>query len=138
MTAYEGWIGSFPISELGDNYEFYDYSGDIDLTVEEAAQYSSSQVHVIVGNYTSLLDMATMSHSNKVLLAVFVIIFLVGLLGNLSVVYVMARFREARDVTMIYLSNLSLAQLVYMMVCMPLASAQFVNREWPLGQVACE
>ncbi len=67
------------------------------------------------------------------------IIFLVGLVGNFLVIYVIYKNAEMKTCTNFFLVNLSVADLLIIIVCMPSAFMDLYTREvWILGPVMCK
>ena len=70
---------------------------------------------------------------------IYVIVFLFGVLGNVLVIYVVCALKEMRTPTNIFLVNLSAADLLVLIVCMPSSLVEFHARDiWLLGSAMCE
>ena len=68
-----------------------------------------------------------------------IIIFLVGTIGNIMVIVVVARVRDMRTSINLHLVNLSVADLLVLCVCQPSALVDFYAKErWLLGQQLCK
>ncbi|KAK3781739.1 hypothetical protein RRG08_037142 [Elysia crispata] len=68
-----------------------------------------------------------------------VIIFVVGVIGNVIVLLVIVRMRTLRTRVNYFLANLSVSDLLVLVVCQPSAMLEFYNREkWLLGHVMCK
>lgn len=68
----------------------------------------------------------------------YTIIFLIGTLGNLSVIVVLLREKELRSFTNYLLANMSIADLLVLFTCVPTAFHDLYAKErWYLGQVMC-
>ena len=66
-------------------------------------------------------------------------VFFTGTLGNVLVVVVVVLVRDMRTPMNWYLVNLSLADLLVLLVCQPAALTEFFARDrWLLGAVLCE
>ncbi|GFS07574.1 orexin receptor type 2-like, partial [Elysia marginata] len=62
-------------------------------------------------------------------------IFVVGIVGNILVILVVSRVRDMRTSINLYLANLSVADLLVLLVCQPTALIEFYAKErWYLGQ----
>jgi len=71
--------------------------------------------------------------------SIFTLIFTVGVIGNLLVVYVIASRPCMRNrVTNIFLLNLSVADLAFLFVCVPVTAYKFVAPTWLLGELFCQ
>ena len=69
----------------------------------------------------------------------YIIIFIVGMTGNFLVVLVVCRTHEMRNTTNFFLVNLSVADLLVILVCMPSAFVDIYSKEvWYLGPVMCK
>ncbi len=59
--------------------------------------------------------------------------------GNAMVVYIVLRNREMRNATNVFLLNLSVADLLVVLICMPSALIEFYGKDvWYLGPVMCK
>jgi len=68
----------------------------------------------------------------------FGLIALTGLVGNLVVVLVVSLYRRARTATSLLMANLAVADLVFIIVCVPTTAARYALPVWPLGVVWCK
>ncbi len=69
----------------------------------------------------------------------YIAIFIVGTTGNILVVLVVCRTHEMRNTTNFFLVNLSVADLLVILVCMPSAFVDIYSKEvWYLGPVMCK
>lgn len=69
----------------------------------------------------------------------YTIIFLCGVGGNVLVLFVVWRNRDMRNSTNLFLVNLSAADLLVLIVCMPTAMAEFYGKEiWYIGEAMCK
>lgn len=69
-----------------------------------------------------------------------VLVLVVGVLGNLLVPAVLLRNKDMRNSTNFFLLNLSLADLLVLVVCLPTAFVELYSPPdvWLLGQGMCE
>ena len=68
----------------------------------------------------------------------YTMIFLIGIFGNLSVIYVLMKEKELRSFTNYLLANLSIADLLVLFTCVPSAFHDlFAKERWYLGKVMC-
>ena len=66
----------------------------------------------------------------------YISVFIVGTIGNVLVVLVVFRTHEMRNTTNFFLVNLSVADLLVILVCMPSAFVDIFSKEvWYLGPV---
>lgn len=63
----------------------------------------------------------------------FGIIFVVGLFGNALVVIVVTGNAQMRNTTNILIINLAVADLLFIIFCVPFTAADYVLSYWPFG-----
>jgi len=69
---------------------------------------------------------------------VFALITVVGITGNLYVVMViLTRRSRRRSPTNILLLNLAVADLAFLVVCVPFTAVKYAAASWPLGDATC-
>jgi len=69
---------------------------------------------------------------------VFALITVVGVVGNLVVVAVIVTRRSRRrSPTNVLLLNLAVADLAFLVVCVPFTGVKYAATSWPLGDTAC-
>ncbi|XP_056153986.1 galanin receptor type 1-like [Lampris incognitus] len=73
-------------------------------------------------------------------LLIFGLIFLLGVLGNSMVITVLARSKpgQPRSTTNIFILNLSVADLSYLLFCVPFQSTIYILPTWVLGAFICK
>jgi hypothetical protein len=68
----------------------------------------------------------------------YIIIYLIGVIGNILVIYILLKKKELKCFTNYLLANLSIADLMVLIVCVPSAFHDLVSKErWYLGKLAC-
>ncbi|KAM8870090.1 galanin receptor type 1-like [Spinachia spinachia] len=77
---------------------------------------------------------------NFITLLVFGLIFSLGVLGNSMVITVLARSKpgKPRSTTNIFILNLSIADLSYLLFCIPFQSTVYMLPTWVLGAFICK
>ncbi|XP_066303085.1 galanin receptor type 1-like [Branchiostoma lanceolatum] len=70
--------------------------------------------------------------------AVLGVIGVVGVVGNGLVILVIARSKDMRTVTNIYVVNMAVTDLAYLVFSVPPAAIVFAASEWPLGEALCK
>uniref|UniRef100_A0A1A8UG22 Galanin receptor 1 n=1 Tax=Nothobranchius furzeri TaxID=105023 RepID=A0A1A8UG22_NOTFU len=77
---------------------------------------------------------------NFITLLVFGLIFTLGVLGNSMVITVLARSKpgKPRSTTNIFILNLSVADLSYLLFCVPFQSTIYMLPTWILGAFICK
>ncbi|KAL6102792.1 sstr5 [Pungitius sinensis] len=74
---------------------------------------------------------------NTVTAVVYVTVFIVGLLGNTLVIYVVIRYTKMKTVTNLYILNLALADELYILG-IPFLGTNSVLSYWPFGDFLCK
>ncbi|XP_033010664.1 galanin receptor type 1 [Lacerta agilis] len=77
---------------------------------------------------------------NFITLIVFGLIFTLGVVGNSLVITVLARSKpgKSRSTTNIFVLNLSIADLAYLLFCIPFQSTVYMSPSWVLGTFICK
>ncbi|XP_040155068.1 neuropeptide CCHamide-2 receptor-like [Anopheles arabiensis] len=68
---------------------------------------------------------------------VFALIFIVGIVGNGTLVVIFLRHRAMRNIPNTYIFSLALADLLVILICVPLASLIYTLESWPWGDALC-
>ena len=69
----------------------------------------------------------------------YAIVFLFGVVGNVLVIYVVLKNSDMLTATNLFLMNLSIADLLVLLICMPSSLTEFLAKEvWLLGAVMCK
>ncbi|XP_046969769.1 neuropeptide CCHamide-2 receptor-like isoform X2 [Vanessa cardui] len=68
---------------------------------------------------------------------IFAIIFIVGVLGNGTLVVVYVRHRGMRNAPNTYIFSLALADLLVILICVPFVSVIYTLESWPWGEAIC-
>ncbi|XP_054462480.1 galanin receptor type 1 [Anoplopoma fimbria] len=81
-----------------------------------------------------------MGMDNFISLLIFGLIFILGVLGNTMVITVLARSKpgQPRSTTNIFILNLSVADLSYLLFCVPFQSTIYMLPTWVLGAFICK
>ena len=66
----------------------------------------------------------------------FWITFIIGIIGNWMVVYVVVRAKKMHNVTNYFLINLAIADIMYLVTAIP--STTYWTNYWPCGQFMCK
>ncbi|BET01552.1 receptor [Nesidiocoris tenuis] len=67
----------------------------------------------------------------------FGIIIVLGLIGNALVVIVVAANAQMRSTTNILIINLAVADLLFIVFCVPFTAADYIFTFWPFGDLWC-
>ena len=68
----------------------------------------------------------------------FSVIFLVGVLGNGSLIYVLCRHKSMRSVPNTFIFNLALGDLLVLIFTVPFTSTVYTLDSWPFGEFVCK
>ncbi|KAL4001178.1 delta-type opioid receptor-like [Oreochromis aureus] len=82
-------------------------------------------------------EQESMSPIIPIITAVYSVVFVVGLLGNCLVMYVIIRYTKMKTATNIYIFNLALADAL-VTTTMPFQSTDYLLNTWPFGEVVCK
>lgn len=85
------------------------------------------------GNYT---DHSLNKTSTVVITCMYFLVCAVGLCGNALVIYVILRYAKMKTVTNIYILNLAVADVLFMLG-LPFIAIQLALVHWPFGPVLC-
>lgn len=122
----------FQWDTLGLKHDIYfdDEYGDVNLTgVSNVLFYGDDGV---------LPEDDFIPTGRVIALLFFIAIFLVGFAGNALLVYTVVRYVAMRNMTYLFLLNLSVADLLYLFACLPFLSVSHTIIDWPFGQVYCK
>ncbi|KAF7658614.1 hypothetical protein LDENG_00010340 [Lucifuga dentata] len=111
----------------------YNWTSAADVTVASSQPDSVRYSTIASSSNTSETDIG----SSTVVTAVIFIVFVVGLLGNTLVIYVVARYAKMKTVTNMYILNLALADELYILG-IPFLGTQSVLSFWPFGEFLCK
>ncbi|KAL3104168.1 hypothetical protein niasHS_002195 [Heterodera schachtii] len=67
----------------------------------------------------------------------FVLITVVGLVGNVLVLTVIALNKQMHESTSLFICNLALADLLFLAFCVPLTAFSYVSNSWPFPDQLC-
>ncbi|XP_047521391.1 QRFP-like peptide receptor isoform X1 [Pieris napi] len=78
-------------------------------------------------------------HQPDVLVIILYVVVLVASLGaNTLLIFIVIKFQYMRSVTNIFLVNLSVADLLVTLFCMPVQISKSVTLLWPFGELMCK
>ncbi|XP_078088089.1 gastrin-releasing peptide receptor [Mustelus asterias] len=70
--------------------------------------------------------------------AVYGLIILVGLVGNVTLIKIFCTVKSMRNVPNIFITSLALGDLLLLLTCAPVDASKYVSTEWLFGQVGCK
>ncbi|XP_053571011.1 kappa-type opioid receptor isoform X1 [Bombina bombina] len=97
---------------------------------ENGSVYSDNSAHD--SNHTNISPTISV-----IITAVYSMVFVVGLVGNALVMFVIIRYTKMKTATNIYIFNLALADAL-VTTTMPFQSTEFLMNSWPFGDVLCK
>ena len=68
----------------------------------------------------------------------FILIILIGVIGNVLVICLILSSQKLRTITNILLLNLAISDLAFLLICGSFSTAHYVLTEWPLGPTPCQ
>lgn len=72
-----------------------------------------------------------------IIVVAYSLVFIIGLLGNSLVVYIVARSNEMRNPTYIFIANLALSDIVLCLLAVPFTPLNGILKSWVFGDVMC-
>lgn len=69
---------------------------------------------------------------------IFGLIFIVGLIGNSSLIYILCRHKTMRSVPNTFIFNLALGDLLVLLFSVPFTSTIYTLESWPFGEFICK
>lgn len=98
---------------------------------------SSTQPYPSYPTYNNMSDVAAPMPFSVVTAVVYTIVFIVGLLGNTLVIYVVVRYTKMKTITNMYILNLALADELYILG-IPFLGTNSALSYWPYGDFFCK
>ncbi|KAI8521491.1 Neuropeptide FF receptor 2 [Branchiostoma belcheri] len=104
---------------------------------------SLGSMNSTVSNTTDNMDMyISMLKHPPAIIALFVvgyvITFMVTMIGNSIVCYVILKIPHMRNVTNYFVFNLAVSDMLSAIFCMPFTLVDHIIRGWPFGEVMCK
>ncbi|XP_061452405.1 delta-type opioid receptor isoform X2 [Rhineura floridana] len=115
--------GAEPFPDLPYNSTFQDFDST-SLTTSNATSQSP------IKNTTSIIIAIAIT-------ALYSVVCVVGLLGNILVMYGIVRYTKMKTATNIYIFNLALADALATST-LPFQSAKYLMETWPFGELLCK
>lgn len=72
-----------------------------------------------------------------IIYVLYTLIFTVGLVGNVLVVFVVAQNKAMQTVTNCYIANLALSDILLCVLAVPFTPLYFFLKEWIFGKILC-
>ncbi|XP_007939825.1 somatostatin receptor type 3 [Orycteropus afer afer] len=114
----------------------FGYSPPGPTTSEPGNTSSAWPLNAVTGNRSGGPSPAGLAVSGILIPLVYLVVCVVGLLGNSLVIYVVLRHTASPSVTNVYILNLALADELFMLG-LPFLAAQNALSYWPFGSLMC-
>ncbi|XP_065159146.1 cholecystokinin receptor-like [Atheta coriaria] len=101
----------------------------------------STRVLTAVGNSTIIASSTAASDNafeSKIIIPLYVIIFMLSMVGNTMVLFTLFQNKRMRTVTNVYLVNLAISDLLLGVLCMPFTLIGQVLRNFIFGAIMCK
>ncbi|UJR22231.1 hypothetical protein I4U23_025294 [Adineta vaga] len=117
------------------------------MNISNLCSYNSSSCYFIdiVGNCLSdssvndlILKYVLPTSYEWICIVLYLIVFIVGTIGNILVIIVIQRNRSMRTVTNMFIMNLAAADLLVLLFCLPATVIQDVTKTWFFGLILCK
>lgn len=110
---------------------------------EPQRSLSEAQIHEMLKNFTGDLndpqfDLLRRPAWRGLMMALYVTVILVGMIGNCIVVFVVCRNRKMQNVTNIFIANLALSDILLCVFCLPIQLHYQLTDNWELGEAMCK
>lgn len=112
------------------------YPSSVPATSEPGNASSAWLLDATLGNVSAAPSAAGLAVRGVLIPLVYLVVCVVGLLGNSLVIYVVLRHTASASVTNVYILNLALADELFMLG-LPFLAAQNALSYWPFGSLMC-
>lgn len=114
-----------------------DYNGTIKHSYADSYSTATDNFGTHIQNSSSQVPQMPVNALTVVSAVIYIIVFIVGFLGNTLVIYVVVRYTKMKTVTNLYILNLALADELYILG-IPFLCTQNVLSYWPYGEFLCK
>jgi len=108
---------------------------DVGVVVATEKQLVTSRNFSVI--YDDDDDVMQRTWLRVVLIALYVIIFVLGVAGNSLVVYIVAARRAMQSVTNIFIANLAVSDVIMCLLAVPFTPISGLLQSWPFGEALC-
>jgi hypothetical protein len=77
------------------------------------------------------------SWSSRLFIFIYSTLFVVGLVGNFVVIYFVLFYKRLQTMTNKFITNLSVADLLVIIICIPVTASRYVTNKWIFGEIIC-
>lgn len=119
----------------------YEMNSFIDIARNNNVVQMNHSSFQLILNTSALYFMETPSIKlwpNKILIVLYLIIFITGLIGNVIVIYFVLFYKRMQSMTNKFITNLALADLLVIFVCIPDEIARLMEVSWKYEKFFCE
>ncbi|XP_071541886.1 QRFP-like peptide receptor [Panulirus ornatus] len=71
-------------------------------------------------------------------LVVYAVTYVVGVLGNALIIFTICRYRRLKTTTNVFLASLASADLLLILICIPVKIARLFSYTWTMGYTSCK
>jgi hypothetical protein len=120
------------------------------LTTDDLLKYSNSTLQMdaaYAGNFSLYEEELTLTYDEKsqipnwlkfTFIFIYIVLFVIGLIGNIIVIYFVLVYKRMQTMTNKFITNLSFADLLVIVVCMPVTvTGYFSDDQWLFGRFMC-
>ncbi|XP_054269651.1 neuropeptide CCHamide-1 receptor-like [Macrosteles quadrilineatus] len=109
----------------------------LNISAEEEAFFNATSAGIV---NNSALDIPPYEERPETYYVpvLFAIIFLVGVVGNGTVVIIFIRHKKMRSVPNTYIFSLAIGDLLVIISCVPFTSIIYTVPSWPFGEIVCK
>ena len=68
----------------------------------------------------------------------FAVIFLLGLMGNSGLLYIVMKQKDMQTIPNVYIANLAFGDLLVSLICVPFTATVYIFEDWPYGTIMCK
>ncbi|KAK2920021.1 gastrin-releasing peptide receptor [Channa argus] len=80
----------------------------------------------------------TMWYTGVAIAAVYGVISLLGLIGNITLIITFCSVKSIRNVPNLFMSSLALGDVLLLVTCAPVDASRYLSEEWLFGRVGCK
>lgn len=125
------------MDQLADWLSYKDLIFRNNITGNRDSPYNFSDPHSVFEEFQRR-QFTIHEYSTIVLLSLYIIIFLIGLLGNALIIVTTIKNRQSQHSKNYFLINLAVADLAVTLFCMPTSLGTIIYRIWVYGKFLCK
>ncbi|XP_052830638.1 pyroglutamylated RF-amide peptide receptor [Octopus bimaculoides] len=105
------------------------------LEIEDKS--NDSEDYIYIYDYNTSVNHLPLKELIPVSL-IYGLVYVFGLFGNFLVIFTILKYRHMRNITNVFLLSLSSADLLVILICVPVKCAMFFTFTWKLGEFICK